>query len=130
MCVSVIVIILMMIMLIMMIVIIIIIIYCTQCLEPRLIIFVHRVQYVILTKTFDLSRSALSLSHSLALTTLTSHHRPLGGERRRKKNARLSALKGRERAIVNQTNIGTVSKAKLEKLLKDWVERISAFPNA
>ena len=29
-----------------------------------------------------------------------------------------------ERAIVNQTNIGTVSKATVEKLLRDRIERI------
>ena len=40
------------------------------------------------------------------------------------------ALKGRERAIVSQTNIGTVSKATLGKLLRDKVERIWAFPSA
>ena len=34
-----------------------------------------------------------------------------------------SSLKGRERAIVSQTNIGTVSKATLRKLLRDGVER-------
>jgi len=39
-------------------------------------------------------------------------------------SARWSSLKGRERAIVNQTNIGTVSKATLWKLLRDEVERI------
>ena len=39
----------------------------------------------------------------------------------------LAALK--ERAIVNQTNIGTVSKATSGKLLRDGVERIRAFPN-
>ena len=33
-------------------------------------------------------------------------------------SARRSSLKGRERAIVTQTNIGTVSKAKLGKLLR------------
>ena len=33
-------------------------------------------------------------------------------------SARRSSLKGRERAIVNQTNIGTVSKATLGKLLR------------
>ena len=38
--------------------------------------------------------------------------------------------KGRERAIVNQTNIGTVSKATLGKLPRDGVERIWAFPSA
>ena len=44
--------------------------------------------------------------------------------------ARRSSLKGRERAIVNQTNIGTVSKANLGKLLRDSVERIWALPSA
>ena len=34
------------------------------------------------------------------------------------------------RATLNQTNIGTVSKATLQKLLRDWVERIWAFPSA
>ena len=42
-------------------------------------------------------------------------------------SARRSSLKERERAIVNQTNTGTVSKAKLEKPLRDGVERIWTF---
>ena len=41
--------------------------------------------------------------------------------------ARRTSLKGREKAIINQTNIGTVSKATLGKLLRDGVERIWAF---
>ena len=41
-----------------------------------------------------------------------------------------SSLKGRERAIVNQTNIGTVPKETLEKPLRDGVERICVFPSA
>ena len=45
-------------------------------------------------------------------------------------SARRSSLKGRERAIVNQTNIGTVSKATLGKLLRDEVECIWDFPSA
>ena len=45
-------------------------------------------------------------------------------------SARRSALKGRERAIVNQTNVGTVSKAILGKLLRDGVERIWTFSRA
>ena len=45
-------------------------------------------------------------------------------------SARRSSLKGRERAIVSQTNIGTVSKATLGKLLRVWVKRIRAFPSA
>ena len=36
-------------------------------------------------------------------------------------------MEGRERAIVNQTNIGTFSKATLGKRLRDGVERIWAF---
>ena len=39
-------------------------------------------------------------------------------------SARRSSLKGREKAIVNQTNTGTVSKATLGKLLRDGVEHI------
>ena len=39
-------------------------------------------------------------------------------------SARRSSLKGRERAMVNQTNIGTVLKATLGKLLRDGEERI------
>ena len=44
-------------------------------------------------------------------------------------SARRSSLKGRERAIVSQTNTETVSKATLGKLLRDGVERVWAFPN-
>ena len=47
-----------------------------------------------------------------------------------KENTRRSFLKGRERAIVSQTNSGTVSKATLWKLLWEGVERIWAFPSA
>ena len=42
-------------------------------------------------------------------------------------SSRRSSLKGRERAIVNQTNIGTVSKATLGKGLSNMVERIWGF---
>ena len=42
-------------------------------------------------------------------------------------SARRSSLKGRERAIVSQTDIGTVSKAALGKLLRDGVERLWAL---
>ena len=45
-------------------------------------------------------------------------------------SSRRSSLKGRERAIVNRTNIGTVSKATLGKPLRDGVERIWVFPSA
>ena len=43
---------------------------------------------------------------------------PAGGAARR------PSLEGRERAIVNQTNFASVSKATLGKLLRDGVERI------
>ena len=46
------------------------------------------------------------------------------------RSARRSPLKGRERAIVNQTNIGTVSNATLGFRLRDGVESIRAFPSA
>ena len=45
-------------------------------------------------------------------------------------SARRPSLKGRKRAIVNQTNTGSVSKATLGKLLRDGLERIWAFPKA
>ena len=45
-------------------------------------------------------------------------------------SARRSSFKGRERAIVSQTNIGTVSKATLGKFLRDVMERTWAFPSA
>ena len=44
--------------------------------------------------------------------------------------ARRSSLNVRERAIINQTNIGTVLKATLGKRLRDRVERVWAFPSA
>ena len=42
-------------------------------------------------------------------------------------SARRFSLKGRERTIVSQTNIGTVSKAALGKLLRDGVEVLWLF---
>ena len=49
-------------------------------------------------------------------------------------SARRSSLKGRERAIINQTNIGTVSKAALGKLLREthmgFSERIDTILNS
>ena len=45
-------------------------------------------------------------------------------------SARRYSLKGRERAIVHQTNTGSVSKATLGKLLRDGIERLWAFLRA
>ena len=56
------------------------------------------------------------------ITTSTAWRR--GTERG---SARRSSLKGRERTIVNKTNIGTVSKATFGKRLRDGVERIWVF---
>ena len=47
-----------------------------------------------------------------------------------KGSGRHSGLRGRERSVWNQTNIGTVSRATLGRLLKDGVERVWAFPSA
>ena len=45
-------------------------------------------------------------------------------------SASRSSLKGRERAIVSQTNIGTVPKATLGKRPRDGVAPIWPFPSA
>ena len=41
-----------------------------------------------------------------------------------------STLGGRERSVFNQTNIGTVSRATLGRLLRDGAERVWVFPSA
>ena len=47
-----------------------------------------------------------------------------------KGSGRHSTLQGRERCVFNQTNIGTVSRATLGRLLRDRAERVWAFPSA
>ena len=47
-----------------------------------------------------------------------------------KGSGRHSTLQGRERSVFNQTNIGTVSRATLGRLLRDEAERVWAFPSA
>ena len=71
------------------------------------------------------SKVLRSLRHYLRAQS-HGHHTSHSPEERgvKRGSARRSSLKGRERAIVSQTNIGTVSKATLLKLLKDGVERI------
>ena len=67
------------------------------------------------------------------LTHSHNHYweRSPGGERGVERgSAQRSSLRGRERAIVNQTNIGTVSKATLGEVLRDGVECTWAFPSA
>ena len=70
--------------------------------------------------------------HILQANTTPEHHsigrlQDRGVERG---SGRWSTLKGRDRAIINQTNVGTVSLATLGRLLRDGVERIWAFPSA
>ena len=84
--------------------------------------------------------SGLLLGRSETLRSLR-HHLPAQSQGRHtidrqeergveRGSARRSSLKGRQRTIVSQTNIGTVSKATLVQLLRDWVERIWSFPSA
>ena len=86
--------------------------------------------YGTLTSGLLLRRSEMlrSLRHYLWAQSqrhhTTDHVRGL--ERR---STRRSSLKGWERANVNQTNTGTISKATLGKLLRDRVELIWAFPS-
>ena len=47
-----------------------------------------------------------------------------------KGSGRHSTLQGRQRSVFNQTNIGTVSRATLGRLLREGVERFWAFPSS
>ena len=83
----------------------------------------------VLTSGLLLGRSEMLRSYLRA----QSRHHTIGRLEERdveRGSARRSSLKGRERAIVNQTNIGSVLKAMLGKILRDGVERIWAFPSA
>ena len=88
-----------------------------------------------LTSGLLLRRSEVlrSLRHYLQALSITGNrHHTIGCLEKRdveRGSARESSLKGRERAIVSQMNIGTVSKAMWGKLVRDWVERIWVFPS-
>ena len=75
-----------------------------------------------LTSDLLLGRSEVlrSLSHYLR-AQIQGHHTIDRLEERgvERGSARRSSLKGREKAIVNQTNIGTIAKATLGRLLRD-----------
>ena len=45
-------------------------------------------------------------------------------------SARRSSFKGRERAIISHTSVGTVSRATVGKPVRDGAERLWAFPRA
>ena len=47
-----------------------------------------------------------------------------------KGSSRYSTIQGRERSVFNQTDIGTVSRATLGRLLRDGAERVWTFPSA
>ena len=47
-----------------------------------------------------------------------------------KRGGRHSTLKGRERSVFNQANIGSVSMATLGRLLRHGAESVWAFPSA
>ena len=47
-----------------------------------------------------------------------------------KGSGRHSTLQGRERSVFSQTNIDTVSRAILGRMLRDGVQRLWAFPSA
>ena len=83
-----------------------------------------------LTSGLRLGRSEVLRSLRLYLRAQSQRHHtndPLEERGVERGSARRSSLKGRETAIVNQTIIGTVSKATLWKLLRDGVERIMCF---
>ena len=86
-----------------------------------------------LTSGLRLGRSEVLRSLRLYLRAQSQRHHtndPLEERGVERGSARRSSLKGRERAVVSQTNIGTVSKATLGKLLRDGVQRMWEFPNA
>ena len=71
------------------------------------------------------------LKNFLNMDRLEHHNIDRLKERRVNKGiCRHSTLQGRERAMFNQTNTGTVSRATLGRLLRDGVERGWAFPRA
>ena len=80
-----------------------------------------------ITSVLCLGRSEVlrSLRHYMRAQNQVHHTIDRLEERGLKRGSALKTiLKGRERAIISQTNIGTVSKATFGKLLRDVVERI------
>ena len=80
-----------------------------------------------LTSRLLLGRSEVLRSSRHYLQAQSQRHHTIDRLEERgveKGSARRSSLKGRERAVVSQTNTGTVSKATSWKLLRDRMERI------
>ena len=83
-----------------------------------------------LTSALRIRRSEVLRSSRQYLRAQSQVHHTIGRPEERgveKGSVRRSSLKGRERAIVNQMNIATVSKAKLGKRLRDGMKRIWDF---
>ena len=80
-----------------------------------------------LTSGLLLGRSGVLRSLTHYVRTQSQGHHTIGRLKEKcleRGSARRSSFKGRHRAIVSQTDIGSVSKATLGKLLRDGVERI------
>jgi len=85
-----------------------------------------------LTSGLLLGRSEVLRSSTHYLQAQSQGHHTIGCLEERdveRGSTRQSSLKGRERAIVDQTNIGTISKVTWGKLSRDGVECIWAFPD-
>ena len=83
-----------------------------------------------LTNGLHLSRSEVLRNLRHCLQAQSQEHHTINHLEERgveRGSAKQSSLEGRERDIINQTNIGTVSKATLGKLLRDGVEYIWTF---
>ena len=85
-----------------------------------------------LASTADIT-SGLQLGRAEVLSMDKPEHHSIDRLKERgveKGSGRHSTLKGRERSVFNQTNIGTVSRAILGRLLRDGAEHVWAFPSA
>ena len=86
-----------------------------------------------ITSGLQLGRAEVLRGLRNFLSTDKSEHHSIDRLKERgveKGSGRHSTLQGRERSVFNQTNIGTVSRATLGRLLRDGAERVWAFPSA
>ena len=86
-----------------------------------------------ITSGLQLGRAEVLRGLRNFLSTDKPEHHSIDRQKERgveKGSGRHSTLQGRERSVFNQTNIGTVSRATLGRLLRDGAERVWAFPSA
>ena len=86
-----------------------------------------------ITSGLQLGRAEVLRGLRNFLSTDKPEHHSIDGLKERgveKGSGQHSTLQGRERSVFNQTNIGTVSRATLGRLLRDGAERVWAFPSA